>query len=43
MVKDAGHAFMNQSKPETYSPEIAKKIIKENCDWFKKSFEMKKK
>ena len=33
---EAGHAFMNQSRPDTYDPEIAKKALAETVAFFKK-------
>jgi dienelactone hydrolase len=32
----AGHAFMNQSRTETYNKEVAKKALAETVQFFKK-------
>ena len=34
----AGHAFMNQSNPHAYKPEIAKQALTETAEFFTTSF-----
>ncbi len=33
----AGHAFMNQSNPHTYDPEIAMQALTETTEFFRKN------
>ena len=39
MWENAGHAFMNQSNPHSYNPDVAKAALTETVEFFRKNFE----